>query len=104
MQGASLTGILEGKAREWRDEFFYEHQFIRASWGHKPYIPGVEGVVEPDRKYMRYLHGGDTVVYEELFLKDVGTRELNNLIDDPAYEAVARELRGKTDNYLNILR
>jgi arylsulfatase A-like enzyme len=99
MQGKSLVPLLKNQEVKWRNEFFYEHQFIRATWGHKPYIPGVEGVVTDNMKYMKYLHGGDTVVYEELFDKKFGPAELKNLVDDPAYHTVKEELSSKLDKY-----
>ena len=104
MQGKSLLPLLNDENASIRDEFFYEHQFIRADWGHKPYIPGVEGVVRKDVKYMRYLHGGDTVVYEELFDKKLADNELNNLIDQEAYQALKQELSSQVDFYKNALQ
>jgi arylsulfatase A-like enzyme len=98
MQGRSLVPILEGYDQPLRDEFFYEHQFIRATWGHKPYIPGVEGVVQKDIKLMHYLHGGDTIVYTELFDRNAPD-ELNNLADEKAYQELRASLQTKLDQY-----
>jgi arylsulfatase A-like enzyme len=98
MQGRSLASFLQRAPADWRDEFFYEHQFIRATWGHQPYIPGVEGVVLEDIKYMKYLHGGDTVVYEELYKRD-GQPELDNLADDPEYTSLKETLNEKISTY-----
>ena len=95
--------LLKDEKLTTRNEFFYEHQFIRADWGHKPYIPGVEGVVREDVKYMRYLHGGDTMVYEELFDKKIANNELNNLIDNEEYQALKQELSSQVDFYKNSL-
>lgn len=97
MQGKSMVGLLQGNEGVFREEFFYEHQFIRATWGHQPYIPGVEGVVRENVKYMRYLHGGDTIVYEELFDKKIADNELENLIESSDYQDLRSELQERTD-------
>jgi arylsulfatase A-like enzyme len=99
IQGKSLVPLMKNPNSQWRNEFFYEHQFIKATWGHKPYIPGVEGVVTDNIKYMKYLHGGDTVVYEELFDKKFGPAELKNLVNDPEYLIIKEELNGKLEKY-----
>jgi arylsulfatase A-like enzyme len=99
MQGKSLVPLMKNPDVQWRNEFFYEHQFIRASWGHKPYIPGVEGVVTKNTKYMKYLHGGDTVVYEELFDKKFGPAELKNLVEDSEYLIIKEELKYKLEKF-----
>ena len=104
MQGNSLMPLLNGEKPDWRNEFFYEHQFIRATWGHKPYILGVEGVVTQNIKYMKYLHGGDTVVYEELFDKKFGHEELKNLAYDEEFATLKSELLNKLDYYKNELK
>ena len=104
MQGKSLMNLINNKNADWRDEFFYEHQFIRAEWGHKPYIPGVEGIVTQDYKLMNYFHGGDTIVFEELFDMNKNHSELNNLSDNEEYRQLKNELNAVIVKYKNELR
>ena len=105
MQGKSLLPFLNDKQDgKLRDEFFYEHQFIRAQWGHKPYIMGVEGVVQEDWKFMKYFHGGDTVVYEELFDRINDLDEMNNLIENEDFSSTKEKLDSKIQEYKKVLQ
>jgi len=99
MQGKSLIPIISGPREDWRDEFFYEHAFIHATWGTKPMIPGVEGIVRKDFKYMKYLHDTDEAIFEELFSVQKDPAEQENLMDDEQYQTTLKELKQKAENY-----
>ncbi|MFC2125371.1 sulfatase [Bacteroidota bacterium] len=99
MQGKSLLPVISAPHGDWRNEFFYEHAFIHATWGTKPMIPGVEGVVEKDFKYMKYLHDTNDPIFEELFNVKNDPSEQKNLIEDEAFQEKLLELKQKVEDY-----
>ncbi|RMF44477.1 MAG: DUF4976 domain-containing protein, partial [Planctomycetota bacterium] len=91
-QGRSLRPVVEGKTpADWRTESFHEHFAVRNR------IPAFEGLRTEEYKYVRYIdHGG----FE--FLHDLRSDpdELVNLAGNPDYADVLRELRARTDAYV----
>lgn len=72
MQGKSLKPLAEGKKRQWRTDFYYDHLFESdnpASPLKDLYIPKSEGLVNLSYKYVRYFNGSnpDNFFYEELY-------------------------------------
>lgn len=88
MQGESLVPILRGETPEWRDEFFYEHMF---DVGER--IPRSVAVRGPQYKYIRYLV--DDPRNEELYDFVNDPDEGTNLVDDPKYADLLKEMRAK---------
>ena len=88
MQGESLVPILHGQEPEWRDEFFYEHMF---DIGKR--IPMSVAVRGTQYKYIRYLV--DDPRNEELYDFKNDPDEATNLIDDPQYADLLKEMRAK---------
>ena len=75
MQGIDLVKLVKGEIAD-RGQFFYEHTFAGS-----PQLPKVEGVVNPNIKYMFYPEHD----YEELFDLKKDPYEIHNLVNDPAY-------------------
>jgi hypothetical protein len=86
MQGIDLIQLVEGKKELERQDFFYEHTFMGS-----PKIPKVEGVVKRDLKYMNFIEHE----YEEFYDLKVDPLEKNNLIDDPSYQKVIKNIRAR---------
>ena len=88
MQGESLVPILNGETPKWRDEFFYEHMFNIGTR-----IPRSIAVRGKQYKYIRYLV--DDPRNEELYDFKADPDEANNLVDDPKYADLLKEMRAK---------
>ncbi|MFC5624799.1 sulfatase-like hydrolase/transferase [Algoriphagus winogradskyi] len=90
--GKSLMPIVTGQDQEiGRDTVLIEH-----IWEFDE-IPPSEGVRTEEWKYFRYVN--DKKVEELYYLKD-DPQEVNNLINDPKYKDIARNLRAKTDELI----
>ncbi|NLS95309.1 MAG: sulfatase [Planctomycetaceae bacterium] len=87
MQGESLVPILRGETPEWRDEFFYEHMFDNQG------IPKSVAVRGRQFKYIRYLV--DDPRNEEFFDFKNDPQEANNLVNNPEYADLLKEMRAK---------
>jgi N-acetylglucosamine-6-sulfatase len=88
MAGRSLVPLLVGEPSEWREEMLYVYY-----WEYPfPHTPTVLAVRDPRYKYIFY-HG----IWDTNELYDVASdpRETRNLIADPAYEAIAKELKDR---------
>ncbi|WP_276389265.1 sulfatase family protein [Eudoraea chungangensis] len=83
MQGIDLIQHV-ANARTTRQEFFYEHNFFGS-----PKLPKVEGVINPELKYILYTEHG----YEELFDLTKDPYEETNLVSHPAYKEVLLKQR-----------
>ena len=95
-QGKSLDGIVQGeKPTGWRTSYFCEHQMVNKQ------IPRWEGI--RNERYV-YAHYYD---YNYEFFHDLQKDPLQekNLIDDPAYSSIIKELKAerekKKNEYLN---
>ncbi|GAA0880254.1 hypothetical protein GCM10009119_32240 [Algoriphagus jejuensis] len=90
--GKSLLPIVTGKDQKvGRDTVLIEH-----IWEFDE-IPPSEGVRTEEWKYFRYVN--DQTVEELYHLKD-DPQEINNLVHDSQYKAVADKLRAKTDELI----
>ncbi len=95
MQGRSLVPLVRGENPPWREEFYYEHLFEH------PRIPKTEGIRTTRWKYFRYLVDPP---YEEMYDLENDPQEAKNLVDDPKYEEILRNLREKTDRWRHLVR
>jgi arylsulfatase A-like enzyme len=88
-EGRSVLPLLEGKVK-WADypqqDFVYEYYW---DWEY-PMTPASFAIVRDNMKYIQYFGVYDT---EELYDLAKDPREMNNLIADPAREAVRVDLR-----------
>ncbi len=92
--GRSWKGLAEGQeTSQWRDGFVYLYNYEKQF----PYTPNVRAVRTRDWKYIRYPHGdgGPDRRKPDLFDLKNDPDELQNLVDDPQYENVRRELEQK---------
>lgn len=87
MQGSSLLPLIQGKAVDWRNEWFYEHLFVHAR------IPKTEGVRTTRWKYIRYVES--TPLYEELYDLQADPNELDNLATGTDHKARLEKMRGR---------
>lgn len=102
IQGESLLGLINGNAADWRDEFFYEHFILKR--GEVCIIPGSEGVVGKDYKYIRYMKEPNNYIYEELFERKNEDVLKTNLIKENDFSELKTTLIEKTDNYIKELK
>lgn len=102
MQGESLSQIINNKNTDWRTEFFYEHYILKR--GNVCIIPGSEGIVGSDYKYIRYMKEPGKYIYEEMYDRKKDKLEINNLADNPEYSELKKTLIQETDDYIRKLR
>ena len=94
MQGRSLVPLLKGEDTEWRDALYY----------HYYEYPGIHAVkrhygIRTDRyKLIHFYHDVDEW---ELYDLQEDPNEMQNVIDDPEYEAVEKELRQDLDSIMH---
>lgn len=85
MDGMSFKSILEGQHPKWRDRIYYEYFWERPF----PQTPTVHAVRTNKFKYMRYYGVWDI---NELYDLENDPFETNNLIRNPDYQQIAKEL------------
>ena len=102
MQGESILKLIDGKTENWRNEFFYEHFILKR--GEVCIIPGSEGVIAPDYKYIRYMKAPDNYIYDELFDRKNDKIELNNLVEVSEFKDLKTSLIEKTEEYIESLK
>jgi arylsulfatase A-like enzyme len=89
MEGTSFLSLAEGKTspRDWKPgDFIYEYYW---EWNF-PQTPTTFAIERDRVKYIQYHGIWDT---EEIYDLNKDPEEMNNLIDDPAYEARKQTLR-----------
>ncbi len=104
MQGKSLKPLMKGDKPQWRQEIFLENMMTIQNY------PRMEGVRTHKWKYVRYFDkkkdqpyaamsvasiNGEQPIYEELFDLENDPHEISNLIAEPEYTDVVKELRNK---------
>jgi arylsulfatase A-like enzyme len=90
MDGRSIVSLLDGKAKSWRKEFFYEHYCGVPGVG--SYLPRNEGIRAENDKYIRWI---DFKLVEEYFDMDNDPKEANSLAGKAENEARIEVLRQK---------
>jgi arylsulfatase A-like enzyme len=94
MDGRSFKGLLEGKKIAWRDEVYYEYYWERSF----PHTPTVHGVRTDRYKYIHY-HGVWDI--DELYDLQTDPDEKRNLINEPEYKELVKELNKKMYDWLD---
>lgn len=93
MPGKSFTTLLKGEATTWRDKIFYEYY-----WEYDfPMTPTVYGVRTDRYKFIRYQGIWDQ---NELYDLKNDPNEIHNLIEDPQYAILIKELASDLYNWL----
>ncbi|GAA4291032.1 alpha-L-rhamnosidase-related protein [Aestuariibaculum suncheonense] len=91
-QGKSLLPLVQKRAKTIeRDTILIEH-----IWEFE-HIPPSEGVRTKNWKYFRYVNDKS---FEELYNLKKDPKEVNNLINNPKYKAIAADLRAKCDELI----
>ncbi|MEX2369332.1 MAG: sulfatase [Candidatus Paceibacterota bacterium] len=97
VQGYSFASIVQGQIPEdWRSEFFYEHHSFPDR------IPRSEGIRTERYKYLRYLDSDP--LYEELYDLVADPQEEVNLVDNPDYDELLKEMRVKWEQWRQKVR
>jgi arylsulfatase A-like enzyme len=98
VQGRSWKQLLEGDNKGWRKSWLYEYNYEKQF----PYTPNVRGVRTDTWKYAHYPHGDgspDRYIASLYNLKD-DPKETKNLIKDPKYASVVKELKAELSRLL----
>lgn len=93
MDGASFAPLLRGKDTPWRDKIYYEYFWERPY----PQTPAMHAVRTDSFKYIRYYGIWDI---NELYNLAEDPDESVNLIRDPEYQDLAKELNASIFNWL----
>ena len=93
MPGASMLPLLQGKQVAWRDRFYYEYY-----WEYEyPQTPTMFGVRTDDYKLIRYREIWDT---DEFFDMKNDPYEMHNLIAEPKYQKIIKQLSTDIEDWL----
>jgi arylsulfatase A-like enzyme len=113
MQGQSLAPLIQGAETQWRETLFLENNMTIQNY------PRMEGVRTAEWKYVRYFDrakdqdyadmllasiNGEQPVYEELYDLVNDPLEINNVIADPANDAILGQLRSENAALVKELR
>lgn len=93
MQGMSFIGLLMREEVKWRDKIFYEYYWEE----NFPQTPTTFGIRTNRYKYIRYWGIWDTNEFYDL---DNDPYEMNNLIANPQYQDIIREMAGELYTWL----
>jgi len=85
MQGHSLMGLIDGSAKAWRSEFFYQHTFVANA------APPSEALVGTRYKYIVYTQ--QSPPYEELYDLQSDPNESGNLAGSAKYKAILDSMK-----------
>ena len=97
MQGKSLTPLLRGNPDRWRDDWYYEHDYI-----HGGAIVPCQGVRTNRWKYIRYYN--QQPIHEELYDLQTDSEERNNLVNEKKYQNKLAEMRKKWSDFRKGLK
>ncbi len=93
MPGKSFVQLLKGDTTQWRNKIFYEYY-----WEYDfPMTPSVYGVRTDKYKYIRYMGIWDQ---NELYDIENDPNEIHNLIEDPKYANLVKQMAGDLFDWL----
>ncbi len=93
MDGMSFLPLMQGKDVPWRDAVFYEYYWER----NFPQTPTVHGIRTDRYKYMHYYGIWDI---DELYDLQNDPYEMHNLINDPKYQDLIKQLNKRVFDWL----
>ena len=96
VQGRDLADAYIREARDWRDEFFYEHPTITS----RDRIPSSPGVIRRDWKYVYWPEWS----YEQLFNLEQDALEVRNLAGDPEHAADLARMKQKLADWRQLAK
>jgi N-acetylglucosamine-6-sulfatase len=93
IHGRSWVRLVQRGDRAWRKSWFYHYNYEKQF----PYTPNVRGVRTDTWKYVHYPHGdgGPDRHMAELYNVEFDPEERYNLIDNPKYAGVVKELKAE---------
>ena len=93
IHGKSWKQLLRENKKGWRKSWLYEYNYEKQF----PYTPNVRGVRTDTWKYVHYPPGdaGPDRHMAELYNLEEDPRETNNLINNPKYASIIRELKAE---------
>jgi len=88
----------KGNEKGWRKSWLYEYDYEKQF----PYTPNVRGVRTDTWKYVHYPHGdgGPDRHMAELYNLKEDPNETNNLINNPQYASIVKELKAELAHLL----
>ncbi len=97
MDGMSMKDLINGKSKDWREHFFFEHYCSPCMV--PSYIARNVGVRFKDLKYIRWIEveADPDKTIEEFYDLRQDPMEANNLIQDPAYMEEVEQARTTFD-------
>jgi len=98
IHGRSWKRVARGDASDWRKGWYYEYNYEKQF----PYTPNVRGIRTLEWKYVRYPHGDGSPDRHmaELYNFKLDPGETRNLIEDPKYAGVVKDLRTRLDRLI----
>jgi arylsulfatase A-like enzyme len=100
MQGENLQRLLKDPKAQWREDWYYEHDFTLPSPSKQ--IPKSEGIRTERLKYIRFTDPQSPL--EQLFDLVADPHEEHDLANDPTQARTLEKLRDRCDEYKETLR
>jgi N-acetylglucosamine-6-sulfatase len=96
--GRSWKTLVQTGDPEWRSSWFYEYNYEKQF----PYTPNIRGIRTARWKYVHYPHGdgGPDRHMAELYEIRSDPNETRNLINDPQYAPVVKELQAELEQLM----
>lgn len=96
--GRSWKQLVQVGDPDWRTSWYYEYNYEKQF----PYTPNIRGIRTDRWKYVRYPHGdgGPDRHLAELYEIRSDPRESRNLIHDPQYAPVVKQLQAELDRLM----
>jgi N-acetylglucosamine-6-sulfatase len=100
IHGKSWKRLAQGDAAGWRTAWYYEYNYEKQF----PYTPNVRGFRTDEWKYIRYPHGDGQPDRHKAELYHIATdpEERKNLIDDPKYAEIVKQLREALAHHIQV--
>jgi len=101
MTGRSMEPLLQSKTDTWREEAFFEHNYLRDAGIPASEAVRVDNVRSKGWKYIRYIDA-DPII-EEIYDLNTDPEEITNLAADPEYRNDLDRLRSRWESWSRSL-